>query len=1048
MTETGNRSAGSTDRPRKRKSEGEGDEQFSQSTTLVRLAKEAGIALFHTPGADPDGFADIPIEGHRETWRIGAKAFRYWLQRLFWESEKRAANAQALQDAIGVLRGIAMFDGPEMPVAVRLAEDKNAIWLDLANAEWQAVHIDADGWRVVDRPTVQFCRPRGMLALPTPERGGDIAQLRRFLNVGSDEDWLLMLAWLAAAMRPQGPYPVLAIHGEQGSAKSTTCRILRSIIDPNQAPLRSDPRDARDLIIAATNGSMVALENLSSIPVWLSDALCRLATGGGFSTRELYSDGEEKLFNATRPVLLNGITELATRSDLLDRTIAVRLPTIPDEKRRTESQLWPEFNQALPKILGALLDGISAALREVDSVELQQKPRMADFAVWATAAETAWGCKPGEFLAAYAGNRETLNESAVESSIIAGPLLQLLDGRNEWEGTATELLGELEEQAGEKLSKRREWPKRPNNLSGELTRIAPNLRRMNINVDAGKRGGRRFIRISRTTAQNSVHSAPRVPHSGNGDSTASRERPVAWKLVRVFKQKYRDRKGILRESSKWYVEFVDHNETTRRLPGFTDKKATAELGRKLEALAAVRMNGDTVPADLAKWLQSTSNAIRDRIGKWGLLDARTVANRKPLTKHLDDFHASLLHKGNTADHAKLVKARAKKLCDGCGFKHYADITASKVQKHLAELRDNGDGISAQTSNFYLQAVKQFCRWMVKDNRATESAVDHLTGVNVKTDRRHDRRNLTAVELTKLLKKTASGPTRHKMTGRARAMLYRVAMETGLRRKELQSLRAMDVETESVPPAIVVHPTNTKNRRPAVQAIRPELATELREWLADTQTAPDAPLWPYVTQHTSKMLQKDLKAADIDYVDDAGLYADFHSLRHSFVSMLAQGNVHPKLAQKLARHSDINLTMSRYSHTLLADEAQALDSLPAFPSVFDEDTAETECQTLQATGTDDNGESVLPSGRPESVASDRNSVHPDAQSADRKAGKTADVQRKENPRNDQKKPAIAGASAGGEGGIRTPGGCYTTPVFKTGAFGHSATSPVGELLGES
>jgi hypothetical protein len=168
--------------------------------------------------------------------------------------------------------------------------------------------------------------------------------------------------------------------------------------------------------------------------------------------------------------------------------------------------------------------------------------------------------------------------------------------------------------------------------------------------------------------------------------------------VRVFKQKF-SKNGNVRETSKWYVEFRDQNEIVRRMAGFTDKKATEELGRRVEALAAVRMNNDPVPADLAKWLQSTSTVIKDRLGQWGLLDARTVANRKALMVHLDDFHAALLHKGNTAAHADLVKARATRVCDGCRFRHYADISASKVQKYLAELRDGGDGISAQTSNF-------------------------------------------------------------------------------------------------------------------------------------------------------------------------------------------------------------------------------------------------------------------------------------------------------------------------------------------------------------
>jgi integrase len=462
--------------------------------------------------------------------------------------------------------------------------------------------------------------------------------------------------------------------------------------------------------------------------------------------------------------------------------------------------------------------------------------------------------------------------------------------------------------------------------------------------------------------------------------------------MRVFKQKYRNRNGKLKDSAKWYVEFKDHTETTRRIPGFTDKKITEELGRRIEKLVAFRVLGNAPDPDLARWLESLPNELREKLTKHSLLDSRTVAGGKPLIEHLDDFHASLLHKGDSQDHADLVKARALRIRKECKFKFFTDISASKVQKHLAELRDKGKGISYQTSNFYLQAIKQFCRWMVRDGRSSESPVEHLTGMNVKLDRRHDRRSLTAEELVNLLKVTAAGPVRHKLDGQSRAMLYRVAMETGLRRKELRSLTPDCIGVDSETPVIVVQPTDTKNRKPTVQAIRRELAEELRQWIQEAEVAPESSLWPNLTQNTAMMLRKDLKAAEIPYVDDSGRYADFHALRHSYISLITQGGVHPKIAQRLARHSDINLTMSRYSHTLLSDEAEALEVLPEFPSVFDTDRPQQ--QTLQATGTDDvqltssrpdtpkqilphactREESVLPLCLPEKGTSEVNSVH--------------------------------------------------------------------------
>jgi hypothetical protein len=514
--------------------ESEGEEKKerkSQADRLVELAQDAGIELFHTPGGDPETMVSIPIGEHRETMRIGSKAFRMFLGRQLFMATGKAPAAQSLQDAISVLSGQALFDGEEHPVAVRVAEHDDAIYLDLADEEWRAVQITAEGWEVIGNPPVRFIRPRGVLPLPVPARDGAVHELREFVNVASDADFVLLVACIIAYLRPRGPYPVLAIYGEQGSAKSTATRIVRELVDPNKAPLRSEPRDARDLIIAASNSWIVALENLSSIAPWLSDALCRLATGGGFGTRELYSDGEEKLFDAQRPVLLNGIVDVVTRPDLGDRAVAITLPAIPEEKRLPESSFWPRFNAAMPRILGALLDCVATAMKNLPSVKFDRLPRMADFALWASAAEPGFGVKEGTFMEAYAGNRAALNETALESCLVAQYIRILLEQNPDgWEGAASELLDALKALATDEAKKQKEWPSKPNVLSGILRRVAPNLRQIGIDLTFDKKDPatrRRLIGIRRV-AQNTVQTVRIVPapeiagDSANGSSFGDR----------------------------------------------------------------------------------------------------------------------------------------------------------------------------------------------------------------------------------------------------------------------------------------------------------------------------------------------------------------------------------------------------------------------------------------------------------------------------------------------------------------------------------------------
>ena len=258
---------------------------------LLRIARTGD--LFQ----DPSGvsFADVNVNGHRETLPIRQQAVLELLVILVLQAKQRVAPSQALKSTVDLVEELARHDGPERRVCVRVAEDGGRIFLDLGDLSFRAIEIAPSGWKIVDAPPVRFIRPDGMLPLPVPIAGGSINALAQFLNLEKPDDFVLVVSWLLAALSPRGPYPVFCASGEQRSAKSFTSRILRALVDPNVSPIRSLPRNKRDLFIAASNSHAMAFDNLSCLPPSLSDAFCRLATGAGFATRRLRTDHAEVL---------------------------------------------------------------------------------------------------------------------------------------------------------------------------------------------------------------------------------------------------------------------------------------------------------------------------------------------------------------------------------------------------------------------------------------------------------------------------------------------------------------------------------------------------------------------------------------------------------------------------------------------------------------------------------------------------------------------------------------------------------------------------------
>lgn len=483
----------------------ERQQRKSQASELVELVKQSNAELFYSPDKKPHITASVGE--HFETYHLRGRPAEFWLRRLYHEATGRSIANQALGDALNDLESTAIFDGQMREVYRRVAPCGDDIIVDLGDSYHQVVRVTSAGWHLEAHSPVKFVRSNAQAPLPVPLSGGSLGELWTLLNV-KEEDRVLLAAWLAKSLTPSGPYPLLPLHGEQGSAKSTTARAIRALIDPNTAPLRRAPHNPQDLMIAASTSWLPTFDNLSSVSQDLSDALCILSTGGGYAARKLYRDDEETILSAQRPVIMTAISDIATRSDLLDRSLILYLPRITDTQRKSEQEFWAIFNQAHGRIFGALLTAVSAGLARLPHVNLEEKPRMADFAIWAVACEEALGFDAGSFMARYNEVRRDANEMALDTSPLPSVLRAFTEHNNgSWQGTASELLNAsndyLKSIEDERTPRAREWPKRADKLAGSLRRYAPNLRATGLEVEFERTSSQRLIRL-RTTQRTSV----------------------------------------------------------------------------------------------------------------------------------------------------------------------------------------------------------------------------------------------------------------------------------------------------------------------------------------------------------------------------------------------------------------------------------------------------------------------------------------------------------------------------------------------------------------
>jgi putative DNA primase/helicase len=458
-----------------------------------------GIELWHD---DADrAYATYPVGSHRENAPIRSTRFRHWLTIQYLDDHETAPAKNAMDECLNAAEARAVAQGPRHTTFIRIAEHQARVFIDLCNDDWQALECTKNGWVVVNHLPVKFVRRDGMLPLPHPEpvteQCSGIEELRSFFGNLSQAHFALVVGWLMSCLRDTGVYPVLMVHGESGSGKTVLTKLLMDLVDPRDEKALSIPKDDRALIVFAKQSYLIGFENISVIPAWFSDALCRLASGDSFVAVKLYTDDELAVHKAKRPIILNGIPRLAEREDLASRTFAVSLPPMTAD-RVTEPDLLERWRRAKPRILAGLLDGVCSALRNVDSIILQEEPRLIGALKWATAAEASFGFDDGE---TFNANRESAKETvqaAFEADIVAIVLASFIRSSTTqcWEGSPTQLFSEINGHATEAQRKMKSWPASPAGLTNRIERAAPVLRSQGVIVERRHAHAARLITIA------------------------------------------------------------------------------------------------------------------------------------------------------------------------------------------------------------------------------------------------------------------------------------------------------------------------------------------------------------------------------------------------------------------------------------------------------------------------------------------------------------------------------------------------------------------------
>lgn len=454
-------------------SSGESSTKAGDLVTLVIDLSE----LFHNK--NNECYATFNRDSHKETWALGSMGFLDWLCFKAYTELNFFPSETIINQVILALSGIAKYEGQEREVYLRCAPCKDGYIIDLCNERWQSVKITSYDWQIINHPEEHFIRSSNASSLPVPDSTNvNINLLWKYINVRK-EDQSLVLAFLLESWRTDTPFTILILTGEQGSAKSSTHKYLRQLSDPNNVPLRTAPKRVEDIFVSAANNWQASFENMSNLSNDMQDALCTLATGGGFCTRKLYSDNDEFVIEVKRPVIINGIDNVVTRPDLIDRSIVLYLPKIEEENKKKDAELLEGFTSDAPEIFAGLLDLFSKTLKILPCIDIEKPPRMMDFAYLGEAMLSTMSDE--SFTEIYKQNRKASLAHSLDSSPAALAVIEMMQSRvKEWEGTFKKLKALLEEQYRQDGEG---WPRSPKGLSSILRRSIPALREQGINVE-------------------------------------------------------------------------------------------------------------------------------------------------------------------------------------------------------------------------------------------------------------------------------------------------------------------------------------------------------------------------------------------------------------------------------------------------------------------------------------------------------------------------------------------------------------------------------------
>lgn len=480
----------------------------NQTELLIDLVLSQGSKLFH----DQFGMAFVAPNGHGgKIIKLRSREFKTWLAHIGWKGLGKPITAGVLQTVVTTLEGDAVHEGEEYALSMRVANYDNALWYDLGDG--RAVKIDKQGWEVVNEPPILFYRQSHQKPQPTPVKGGKIEEVFSFLPEPSDgQEKLLLIAWLVTAVMQGFSHPILVLHGEKGSCKTTVFKLLRRLLDPSQLETLAPQGDLREFIQMASHNYFLPLDNLSPISSAFSDILCRVVTGEGFSKRELFSDDDDIVYSFQRVVGVNGINLVLHKPDVLDRSLLINLE--PPKKYEGEEELYARFEQGRPRLLGTLFDTIALTIKHQDKAkEVQglEGYRMAGFAKWGCAVVSALGMEVKDFIAALEANRQRQQNEVMDTSPVAMVVARFMAlNQDVWQGTPTELLKELRKVANqlEIDPDKKPFPQDVNWLWKRLEEVVPNLREQGIVVSRDK-DNKRSIHITKSAiAETNVDNGP------------------------------------------------------------------------------------------------------------------------------------------------------------------------------------------------------------------------------------------------------------------------------------------------------------------------------------------------------------------------------------------------------------------------------------------------------------------------------------------------------------------------------------------------------------